>query len=250
MKRIYMTTSGAEDWRKGLAAAHHWKEGHSAHALASCWEDTDTFPAEIVHMFTDTPLRGIELLLAIPEHKVDLPGGQRPSQNDLFVLAKAPDESLVAITVEGKVKEPFDKTLGEWRAEKSEGKTERLKALQYELELSEPLPDSIRYQLIHRTASAMIEARRFGARSAVMIVHSFSQEDLWFDDYRNFLKLFGAQGGVNKLTFVHSVRGISLYCGWARGNKKYCLLPSRLTPESCLSEPASTDNWDSVCPAN
>ena len=43
--------------------------------------------------------------------------------------------------------------------------------------------DSIRYQLLHRAASAMVEARRFNAAHAMMLVHSFSPSDEWFDDY-------------------------------------------------------------------
>jgi hypothetical protein len=55
-------------------------------------------------------LPDLELLLAIPEHKTALPGDQRASQTDLLVLAKSNDR-LVVIGVEGKVNEPFDRTL-------------------------------------------------------------------------------------------------------------------------------------------
>ena len=42
---------------------------------------------------SDTPaLREAEFLLAIPEHEVPLPGGIRPSQNDLWVLARGAGE--------------------------------------------------------------------------------------------------------------------------------------------------------------
>ena len=41
----------------------------------------------------------------------------------------------------------------------------------------------IRYQLLHRTASAIIEARRFKTDEAAMIVHSFSPSKMWFDDF-------------------------------------------------------------------
>ena len=34
-----------------------------------------------------------------------------------------------------------------------------------------------RYQLVHRTVSALIEARRFAARHAVMLVHLFGERD-------------------------------------------------------------------------
>jgi len=59
-------------------------------------------------------LREMELLLAIPEYQVKLPGGSRSSQNDLFVLARAFDGGLAAIMVEGKASEPFCETLEIW----------------------------------------------------------------------------------------------------------------------------------------
>ncbi|HEY3778439.1 MAG TPA: hypothetical protein VGL35_10320 [Rhizomicrobium sp.] len=102
-----------------------------------------------------------ELLLAVPEHKVALPGSRRgESQNDLFLLARIGSETF-AITVEGKVNESFDKPLDEWLANASEGKRERLAFLCEILELISPIPGDIPYQLLHRTASAIIEARRF-----------------------------------------------------------------------------------------
>jgi hypothetical protein len=34
---------------------------------------------------------------------------------------------------------------------------------------------AVRYQLLHRTASALIEAQRIGANQAMMMVHTFSK---------------------------------------------------------------------------
>jgi hypothetical protein len=88
----------------------------------------------------------------------------------VWVLAKS-ENSLVSIAVEGKVEEPFDKTLGEWKTDASMGKEVRFSYLMEILGLREPIPDSVRYQLLHRTASAVIEAERFGAQNAVMLIH-------------------------------------------------------------------------------
>jgi len=72
-------------------------------ALAQCREEAKGLPPEIQKLFVDHPdFKELELLLAIPEHEVDLPGGRRPSQNDIFVLGKA-GGALVSITIEGKV---------------------------------------------------------------------------------------------------------------------------------------------------
>jgi hypothetical protein len=64
-------------------------------------------------------------VLGIPEFKVQRPGGERASQNDIFVLARAP-AGQVSIMVEGKVEESFGPLLGDWLEEASPGKRERL----------------------------------------------------------------------------------------------------------------------------
>ena len=224
MSRIFVPTRSPEDWRKLLADPEtHWRTGFSAKALAFCWEEAEGFPPEVSRLFSESEIpsfKGIELLLAIAEYQVPLPGGTRPSQNDIFVLARAQGQ-LIVIMVEGKVSESFGRTLVEWRATESKGKKKRLKFIKEQLGLTQELPLDIHYQLLHRTASAVIEAKRFNARSAAMLVHSFSQDDQGFEDYQAFLGLFGVQASPNRLVFVNETRGINLYCGWARGNPKY-----------------------------
>jgi len=220
MGHFLIPTKGPSCWKQFLADEKHWKEGYSAMALAQCWEDANGFPPEIKQLFADHPrFQQLELLLAIPEHQVELPGGRRPSQNDLFVLGKSNGE-LVAITIEGKVDESFDKTVREWLKSDSKGKQQRLRFLREQLGLAE-IPDTVRYQLLHRTVSAIIEAKRFNAKTAVMIVHSFNQEHLWFDDYKKLVALFGAKAEHGKLVLVQQVDGIDLYCGWATGDQRF-----------------------------
>ncbi len=172
---------------------------------------------------TNPAFQSIDLLLAIPEHKVLLPPyGGHPSQNDVFALAKDRDGNLIALTVEGKVNESFGETLARWNSEKSLGKDKRLAFIQKTLGLTTATPPTVRYQLLHRTTSAITEAKRFNAQSAVMIVHSFSQNDLWFDDYAAFLNIFGVtQSSVGTLYFLTEVYGIKVYSGWARGEEKF-----------------------------
>lgn len=227
MSHIYIPTTNAEDWKRLLAAPDkHWRTGFSARSLAYCWESTQGFPPEVQQLFSHSEVpsfRQVELLLAIPEYQVSMPPRSgHPSQNDLFALGKAGDGQLIAITVEGKVSEPFGPTLGEWNAESSRGKTERLTFIQERLGLTGELPTYIRYQLLHRTVSAIIEAERFNARYAAMIVHSFNQDDLWFDEYARFLALFGAPASApGKLFFLKETRGVKLYSGWARGEARF-----------------------------
>ena len=157
--------------------------------------------------------------MALPEHQVPLPGGSRPSQNDIWVLARS-EGDLISIAVEGKVSEPFGPTLEEWQAESSSGKSNRLTYLLGLLGLSS-VPDTTRYQLLHRTASAVIEAQRFNATHAVMLVHSFSQSSERFQDYAAFVSVMGGSAVENRMVSVGSRSGISLHLAWVRGNAGY-----------------------------
>jgi hypothetical protein len=218
MTRIFVPSRGPDDWQAFLAEPNkQWRVGYSARSLAYCWEAADGFPSELSALFANSSVeafRQIELLLAFPEYKVPLPGGGRASQTDVFSLGRDAEGELVAIAVEGKVNEPFGPTLTEWDAASSEGKRQRLAYIQKMLELSGELPGEVRYQLLHRTASAVTEAYRFNARSAVMIVHSFSQEDHWFEEYLTFLRLYGQAAEVGELVRLTAVQGVALYSGF------------------------------------
>ena len=227
MNNIYIPTSGVEDWRKLLADPEkHWRTGFSARTIACAWENANGFPPEIQRLFAGSgqpAFQDVELLLAIPEHKVLMPPyGGHPSQNDLFALAKDSEGNLIALTIEGKVSESFGEILSRWNAEGSPGKAKRLAFNQETLGLVGEIPGTIRYQLLHRTASAIVEAERFTAKSAFMVVHSFSQSDRWFTDYQAFLELFGVTGAsAGRLHFLTEVHGIKVYSGWARGEEKF-----------------------------
>jgi len=79
----------------------------------------------------------------------------------------------------------------------------------------------IRYQLIHRTASALLEADRFCASHALMLVHSFSQSHAWFEDYAAFVGLYGREAVVNGVVHVGQVGGKELYLGWVVGEGEF-----------------------------
>ncbi|MCJ7459500.1 MAG: hypothetical protein MUP17_10965 [candidate division Zixibacteria bacterium] len=229
MNKIFVSgicANKPEDWKSLLAKSEHWKNGHSAKALASCWQETEKndFPESVRRAFNKSGIglfQNIELLLALPEYKVVLPGGEHPSQNDIFVLATG-DNRLISITVEGKVSETFGPTVGEWLKENYGGKKERLDFLLNKLGLKNDKINHIRYQLLHRTASAVIEAERFGAKNALMLIHSFSPADhpKGFPDYSEFLDLFHLKAEQDSLVGPKNISGIDLYFGWANGEIK------------------------------
>lgn len=226
MSKIFIPTTKPEDWQRLLAEPDkHWRTGYSAKALAYCWQEAqDDFPTSVRRTFRNSGLplfQNIELLFAFPEYKVPLPPpGGRPSQNDLFVIAKG-DGQLISMTVEGKVSEEFGALVSDWRKGASAGKKTRLSFLCNQLALDVNAVLDLRYQLLHRTVSAILEAKKLGARNALMLVHSFSQANEWFKDYAKFASLFGITANPDAVYLAGNIRGIDLYLGWVRGEKKY-----------------------------
>lgn len=195
MSPIYRPTSGPEDWRAFLADPDlHWKTGYSARAMAHALEESAGLPPEIREALAAHFDADIEPLFVVPEHKVAMPGSATgPSQNDVFMFARIGAATAV-VMVEGKVNESFDKTIGEWIAGGSAAKHKRLKGLRELLGLAHPPDPQLRYQLLHRAVSAILEAERFEATHAVMLVQSFSQEHIWFDDFTAFVHALGGTG--------------------------------------------------------
>ena len=223
MSNILIPTESPEDWKAFLAEPDkQWRTGFSARTLAYCWEEAAGFPESVQSVFSESgaPFNALEPLIVIPEHKVPLPGGSRPSQNDIWILAKAHDD-LVSIAVEGKVSEPFGPTIAEWLVNESKGKRKRLEFLKNTLGLEKSVPETIRYQLLHRTASAIIEAKRFNASHAMMMVHSFSLSHEWFEDYKAFLSLFALRGTVDSISTFGNLNDIELHFTWIHGEEKY-----------------------------
>lgn len=219
---IYVPTRGPSDWKRLLAEPDkQWKTGYSARSAAHCWEEARGFPPELRDVLTSDPdFREIEPLVIIPEHQVPLPGGSRPSQNDVWVLARTPDD-LVSIAVEAKVQETFGPTLGDWDPSSSRGKEVRLGSLCELLELAHPQPMDIRYQLLHRTASALLEARRFHAARAVMLVHAFDSPEESVADFRRFVGVLGGEPVTEELFSVGRRSGVALSVGWVTGDEQF-----------------------------
>lgn len=190
--------------------------------LAQSWEAADgDLPPEIANLlltFEAPYFLDVSLVLALPEFQIPLPGGERPTQTDVLALVSGRGGDTCVLAVEGKVDEPFGPTIAGQRVSGSVG---RLAFLRNLLDLPEPIPDSIRYQLIHRTAGAILAAREFRAAAAAMIVHSFSPQDRWYEDYQAFANLLGATPVKGKLAFVGPRGGIPLYLGWAAGDQRF-----------------------------
>jgi len=224
MTRVLHFTSGPSDWQALLAEPlKHWRTGYSARTLAHCWEAACGFPCEVAAAFeasADPLLAQLEPVLAVPEFKVHLPGGERASQNDIFVLARS-KAGPVSIMVEGKVNETFGPTVDEWHAKASTGKSTRLAFLLRTIALPKEIDGAIRYQLLHRTASALIEGERYRAKAAVLLVHSFSAKRAGWSDYQAFLNLFGVDAKVGRPQRLGGGQAMPLFAVWVTGDPKF-----------------------------
>jgi uncharacterized protein DUF6946 len=218
--RFYLPSKGPADWQAHLARPErHWRTGFSAKTLAHCWEEAAGLPDEIGSMFEQIGDRP-ELLVALAEHKVSLPGSARgESQSDIFALVRAGVRTF-AVAVEGKVDESFGPLLSQWLDNASPGKLERLKSISDLLGLQLPISGDVHYQLLHRTAFAVVEANRLKTDAAVMLVHSFSQQRTWFDAFQRFAQLFGRKAETGKLIEIGSQK-VPVLVGWACGDARF-----------------------------
>ena len=208
--QIFIPTDAPKDWQRFLADPEkQWRDGYSAKSTAVHWENSKGLPADIESILKTSGFNSPELLLAIPEWKTPLPGGRRESQTDVFALVKS-TEGLVVCAIEAKVAEPFGPTVGEWLVNASDGKKIRIEYLKTLLGLSTDI-EHLRYQLLHRTASAIIEAKNFNAHAAAMIVQSFHPEALWKEDLEAFAIAMGLRLGILEET----KQGASLLLGWS-----------------------------------
>jgi len=220
--RILIPAANPEDWQRSpLDPAPSWEPGNASRALAHCWQEAEGVPASVHHLLSDVEsFRGFEILLVLPRHFVPLPGGFYPAENDIWALARCRD-GLISLAVKGMGREPFGETMQEWLQDFSAGKQRRLDFLCSLLEVDQPVPVGIRYPLLKWTASAVMEAVRFHARYAVLLVHSFSACDHWFEDYQAFLGLFGVRGAPDRVVAAGDRLGASLHFGWVRGEEEY-----------------------------
>jgi hypothetical protein len=208
---ILHRTTGHADWKKHLARPDlHWKPRRSAMETALAWEAQAGPPPEIAALFP-----GTRLLQAVVEYPVALPGGERDSQTDVFALF-ADEAGLIVCMVEAKRDEPFGPTVGEWLARGGAGRTERLAFLSETLGLDPAgLPPGLRYQLLHRTACAILTAQAYRSCRAAMVVQSFSPEHRWFDDFVAFAVVLGAKAERGRLAPARACGDCALALGWA-----------------------------------
>ena len=218
-RRIYAPSAGLETWKGRLADPEkQWVRKKSAFETAVFWELGAMQPrglhSELCAVLDQhDSLHGCELVASFPEHRVPLPGGTRASQTDVWAIVRAPI-GLVSVAIEGKAGESFAETVGEWRKEASNGKEARLSFLCKQLGIAEPIRDAVRYQLLHRTTSALLEADRIGAAAAAMVVLSFVADSRSKSDFETFGSCLGVAVEHGTLSKTATSQGRPLFIGW------------------------------------
>jgi hypothetical protein len=163
--------------------------------------------------FAGTPFEAFAPIIAVPAYEVDMPGGRTPARNDLLVVGQMESEAAL-LMVQGKVTAGLGPHIDEWLHNPSPAKLMRIGFLKRTLELPDPLPETICYHLLHRTAAPLLEARRLGMPRAAMLVAAFGPSDDCFGEFEAFAKLLGMDGRRGRLERSPRHRDPELWLGW------------------------------------
>ncbi|MDD2229794.1 MAG: hypothetical protein PHY48_10325 [Candidatus Cloacimonetes bacterium] len=220
----YQPLKSHDEWRNLLShPINHWVDGKSAKELVKLWLQTNDIPASVRSIFPDSDIKP---LFIFPEYQVQMPGKGGNSQNDLYIYASTKTNNWVII-VEAKANEVFDETVEKWYEEKKnanggENAAYRLTEIQKILELKvidNPPYNTIgklRTQLFHRTASAIIEAKRVEVSKALVLIQSFANNSNNYLDFKSFLSLFCIDNTIEKDKLIGPVKigNIELHFAW------------------------------------
>jgi hypothetical protein len=196
-----------EDWQ-GLAGDRNWVPSRSAYELACAWHGAQGLPRSIRAALDGSgyeELQGVELDLCLIEKPVFLETLSAPSMTDLMAYGHNAKGNTVLLGVEGKADEVLGPRVSAWlrgdsKQTPSSPRPSRLKRLAFLGKLLahhiDPSSD-LRYQLIHRTVSVVLEAQLHGSAAAVVMVHAFGPlaPDNWHD-FEDFLQCLGCRDPV------------------------------------------------------
>lgn len=194
MPNFQMPIKKPEEIKPRLRKPEHWRKGRSAFELSTAWMTARGIPQSVRSVLDQaSEWRNAALLDAIFERQTALSGRGGPTQTDLLGIV-ALKEGNAILGVEGKVDESFGDLVGEWlkgapkekpeedaadkaqRERSRQNCANRLDALCATLEVDPRGLGKLYYQLFHRTCAAIYEAKRFGYRRAIMLVHSFAEK--------------------------------------------------------------------------
>lgn len=230
------TVSSLDGWKS--ITKNHQNEARSAYLVGQRWfGSSGDFPPAIKRvMATSASMRSLRVAFSIAEHITVLDTLNGPSRTDLMVYCHDGRTGKTVIALEGKVTEAFDEQIVYWirglkRTSKGptledlfalplkEGRTLRLKWLCNHLGLSLDDHSLIRYQLLHRTVDALLEAKHVGAGKAIMLVQAFAECAENWNAYAEFARQMGftsiAPNSLSEAKILPAFPEICLHLGWA-----------------------------------
>ncbi|MBX3723931.1 MAG: hypothetical protein KF713_18940 [Turneriella sp.] len=211
-----------DDWIE-VVTKRHYREGHSAYEVAQKWQFVRSrLPEPISSLLQESQfleLHNLEIRQLYAEFPVWLDTHSTPSKNDLMIFCEGLENRKITIALEAKCDESFANPVSVWLRSADKPTPRRQRAL-FHVQ-NEPVPrklrrlaflneilstnigiDSlVRYQLLHRLASAILIARQTLAKATVMMVQAFSDSPRNFEDFRYFCNLLGFEG-VEKDTVI------------------------------------------------
>lgn len=227
MRRLH----NVRDWQS-IVEPRHWRPGRSAYELAHKWQPATIPPPEVARLLRSCPpvLEDLSFELCLVEKPVVLDSLKGPSMTDLMAHARNQSGERVVLAVEGKTDEKFglrvyswvcgDKELKQPGGHPRRSREKRLLFLASQLCLLINSESPLRYQLVHRTVSAILEAVQLGAAAAVVLVHSFAvgdgDTDNW-EDFSEFLRALGLTSTKGRLigpVSLGSPVSVPVFFGW------------------------------------
>lgn len=185
---------------------------------AYVWRPRASLPPNVKTMFsTNFQLRDISPIVALANHQSFIPGETTPYANDFLLLARTKKE-LCAIVVDEHNSNTIGPTVEEWKNDEGTPTTDTLNRISEILNLEQHPPDQIRLHLLRRAAGIISCANQFHANTAIMLTHSFSSDNKRFEDYENFLRLYGVTAQQGLLQEVFRIPKTKFYCGWIEDN--------------------------------
>lgn len=189
-----------DDW-KSIVGEKNWVVRRSAFELAHSWQGAQGFPEAVRSVFRKSEIQILKQItpeLGLVEFPVFLDTRKAPSMTDTMVYCRSANDEDVVIAVEGKATESFGPQIAPWLRGDEQNvslsipvrptRVKRLAFLSEVLRLEVPHDSTLRYQLLHRTVSAVLEASKTSAAAAVMLVHSFAESQDNWDDFATYLR--------------------------------------------------------------
>lgn len=218
LNRIHVPLLRPEDVIPHLGKGElHWRDGYSAKAVCESWFDANDIPLSVRQVLDSADeYQGSELIDAWLERCTHLPWGRgNPTQTDLLAVL-AVGKKLAVLAIEAKVRESFGPYVRDWLAEGGNNRAERLHGLCDLLNLSTEPASALRYQLLHRTAAAVLEARRYRAGHAAMVVQSFCPDCTGLSDFQIFAQAMGyGHVDVDSISPPKRLGSVELRIGWS-----------------------------------